>query len=120
MAILTTVHLDEGHLLDAWPILHAAAGEVQAQWWESEARALLARGGGVLAARAANGSVYGVATYECVHRGTGSVLAVDRFVTLELNRNEPAKEALRGAINEIAAAFGCRSIALPVSARPAR
>lgn len=115
MPILTIAHLDEEHLHDAWPILHAAGGEPQRLWWENEARALLGRGGGILAARAADGRVYGVATYECLHRGGGSILAVNRLVTLELSRKQPARQALRGAIDEMASAFGCSSVALPVS-----
>lgn len=120
MPILTIAHLDEEHLLDAWPILHVAGGEVQRLWWENEARALLGRGGGILAARAADGTVYGVATYECAHRDAESVLAVDRLVALELNGNEPVKRALRGAIDEIASAFGCSAIALPARPSPVK
>jgi hypothetical protein len=111
-------HLDESKLLDAWPILRAAGAEPLPDWWENEARELMGRGGGVLAARAPDGSVHGVASYECVHGPrTGSVLAVDRLVTFELNRKEPVKEALCGAIYTIAAAFCCSSVALPLPAR---
>ena len=118
MPELTIEHLDEQKLLDAWPLLRSAGVESLPDWWENEASALMDRGGGVLAARAADGSVHGVATYECVHRPrTGSVLAVDRLVTFELNRKEPVKEALGGALHMIASAFCCSAIALPLPAK---
>jgi hypothetical protein len=118
MPAFTIEHLDEQKLLDAWPILRAAGAEPLPDWWENEARALLGRGGGVLAARAPDGSVHGIATYECVHRPrTGSVLAVDRLVTFELSRKEPVKEALGGALHMIASAFCCSAIALPLPAK---
>jgi hypothetical protein len=118
MPAFTIEHLDESKLLDAWPILRSARAEPLPDWWENEACELMGRGGGVLAARAPDGSVHGVATYECVHRPrAGSMLAVDRLVTFELHRNEPVKEALCDAICRIAAAFRCSSVALPLPAK---
>jgi hypothetical protein len=115
MPAFTIEHLDERTLLDAWPLLRSAGAEPLPDWWANEAIALMSRGGGVLAARAPNGSVHGVATYECVHRPRGgSMLAVDRLVTFELNRKEPAKEALGDALHMIASAFCCSAIALPL------
>jgi len=118
MPAFTIEHLDEQNLLDAWPLLRSAGAEPLPAWWQNEARALLGRGGGVLAARAPDGSIHGIATYECVRRArAGSVLAVDRLVTLELNRKEPVKQALGGALHMIASAFCCSTIALPLPAR---
>lgn len=118
MPAFTIEHLDEQKLLDAWPILRSAGTDPLPDWWENEARALMSRGGGVLAARAPDGAVHGGATYECVHRPrAGSVLAVDRLVTFELNRKEPVKEALGGALHMIASAFCCSAIALPLPAK---
>jgi hypothetical protein len=118
MPAFTIEHLDESRLLDAWPVLRAAGAEPLPDWWEIEALELMQRGGGVLAARAPDGSVHGVATYECVHRPrAGSMLAVDRLMTFELNRKEPVKAALCEAIYRIAAAFCCSSVALPLPAK---
>jgi hypothetical protein len=111
-------HLDEHTLFDAWPLLRSAGAEALRDWWENETLELIARGGGVLAARAADGSVHGIATYECVHRPrTGPVLAVKRLVTFELNRKEPVKQALGGALHMIASAFCCTAIALPLQSK---
>nr|NUR37334.1 hypothetical protein [Sphingomonas sp.] len=118
MPAFTIEHLGEQTLLDAWPLLRSAGAEPLPDWWENEGLELMRRGGGVLAARAPDGAVYGIATYECVHRShAGSVLAVDRLVTFELNRKEPVKEALGGALHMIASAFCCSSIALPLPAK---
>jgi hypothetical protein len=115
MPVFTIEHLDEHRLLDAWPILRSTGLEPLPDWWENEALELMGRGGGVLAARAVDGSVHGVATYECIHRPrAGCVLAVDRLVTFELNRKEPVKEALCEAIHRIASAFCCTCVALPL------
>lgn len=118
MPAFTIEHLDAQTVLDGWPLLLAAGAEPLSEWWESEALALMSRGGGVLAARAPDGSVHGIATYECVHRaGAGSVLAVDRLVTFELNRKEPVKQAIGGALHMIASAFCCSTIALPIPSK---
>jgi hypothetical protein len=110
-------HLDEQKLLDAWPLLPSTNAEPLPTWWENEALELMGRGGGVLAARAGDGCVHGVATYECVHRPrAGRVLAVDRLVTFELKR-EPVKQALCDALYVIAAAFCCSAVALPLPAK---
>lgn len=118
MSIFTIEHLGEEMLLDAWPVLRSTGAEPIADWWTNEAHDLMRRGGGVLAARAPDGSVHGVATYECVHRmRAGSVLAVDRLVTFELNRKQPVRTALREALHLIAAAFSCSAVALPLPAK---
>lgn len=118
MPAFTIENLDESTLLDAWPLLRSTGAEAVPDWWENEGRALMGRGGGVLAARAPDRSVHGVATYECVNRGRGGpMLAVDRLVTLELNRKEPVKAELCHALRKMASAFRCSSIALPLPAR---
>lgn len=118
MPAFTIEHLAVDNLLDAWPVIRSACTEPLAEWWENEARALIGRGGGVLAARAQDNSVHGIATYECVRRANaGSVLAVDRLVTFELNRKEPVKQALGAALHMIASAFCCSGIALPQPAK---
>lgn len=118
MPPFTIGQLEEDNLLDAWPVLRLASTDAVPDWWEHGARALIDRGGGVLAARAPNGSVHGIATYECVQRQrAGSMLAVDRLVTFELNRKQPIKEALCEALYAIAAAYCCSSIAMPMPAK---
>jgi hypothetical protein len=118
MPPFSIVHLDERNVLDAWPVLRSTGAVVVADWWEDEVHQLMNRGGGILAARAADGSIHGVATYECVHRPrTGCVLAVGRLVTIELSRKQPVKEALCDALHVIAGAFCCSAVAMPLPAK---
>lgn len=118
MPAFTIEHLNRRKLHDAWPVLRSACADLLPHWWENEALTLMERGGGVLVARAPDGSVHGVATYQCVRwPRAGSVLAVDRLVTFELNRKEPVKAALCEAIHRIATAFSSTCVALPLSAK---
>jgi hypothetical protein len=107
-------HLSEDRLAEAWPVVCMSHSHANADWWISESSALIGRGGGVLAARAADGCIHGIATYEVVRRAlVGRVLAVATLVTFELSRRAPARRALDEALELLASAFDCRSIVLP-------
>lgn len=108
-------HLSQLQLEEAWPVLCLGGVELLDDWWLREARELIERGGGVLVARAPDGTIHGVATYECVRRaGVGPVLAVERLVSFELSRKAPARNALHEALALIARAFSCSEIDLPL------
>jgi hypothetical protein len=108
--------LREDQLLDAWPVVRMANVHANSEWWIDEAAALMKRGGGVLAARAPNGTIYGVATYEVAKRAPlGRVLAVDILITFELSRRAPARKSLTKALELLASAFDCRGIVLPLA-----
>jgi hypothetical protein len=109
MPHFTVEHLRDDQLAEAGPVLRLSSSEFMPEWWESEARALIGRGGGVLVARTLDGSIHGLATYEVVKQPhAGRVLSVPRLVSFELSRKQPAKCALTGALQRIAAAFECR------------
>jgi hypothetical protein len=109
-------HLSDDRLPDAWPIVRMSHSHATADWWMSEASALIERGGGILAARAADGSIHGIATYEIVRKAlVGRVLAVDTLISFELSRRAPARRALDEALELLASAFECRSIVLPLA-----
>ena len=115
MAQFVIEQLSEGELLEAWPVVQQCNSHANAAWWISEAIALMERGGGVLAARAPDGSIHGVATYEVTKKALlGRVLAVDTLITFELSRRAPARHALYDALELLASAFECRSIVLPL------
>ena len=97
MPAFTIEHLEKRTLSDAWPLLRSASREPMIDWWEKEARQLLDRGGGVLAARAPDASIHGIATYECIHRPrTGSVLAWDaRAKNVDSTLPTPIESPLR-------------------------
>jgi len=115
MAQFTIEHLSEDLLLDAWPVVRMANSHANADWWRSEATALIGRGGGILAARAPDDTIHGVATYEVAKKAlVGRVLAVDTLITFELSRRAPARHALCDALELLGHAFDCRSIVLPL------
>jgi hypothetical protein len=106
-------HLSADQLSEAWPILHATRAEPVAQWWENDAKDLIRRGGGVLVARAADGRIRGLATYESVERPhEGRLLEVGKLITFELSRKEPIRHALCKALDLLALAGGLNGVAL--------
>lgn len=118
MALFVIEHLSDGQLADAWPVVQQARSHANADWWSSEAAALIERGGGVLAARAPDGTIHGVASYQVARKALlGRVLAVDMLITFELSRKAPARKALCEALELLASAFDCRSIVLPLPSK---
>lgn len=118
MQLFTVEHIEQELLESAWPVVRMAGEHFDSIWWQSEAEELIGRGGGVLAARGPDSAVYGIATYEPVKkRDLGQVLAVRTLITLDLARKAPARRALCSALDLVAGALGCTSVALP---RPAK
>ncbi len=118
MARFAIEHLGEDQLVEAWPVVRMSHSRANADWWISEAAALAGRGGGILAARAPDGSIHGIATYEVVRKALlGRVLAVDTLITFELSRRAPARNALCDALELLGHAFDCRSIVLPLPSK---
>lgn len=86
-------------------------GATRCSSWERDARALIARGGGVLGARAADGLLHGVATYEViVGEDVERLLAVERLISLELSGRQPVKRQLLEALERISEAFHCAGV----------
>lgn len=107
-------HLNPDQLREAWPVVRMSDSLANCDWWVSEAAQLIERGGGILAARASDGSIHGVATYAVARKPlVGRVLTVDILVTFELSRRAPARRALYEALELLAGAFDCRSIVVP-------
>ena len=118
MAIFAIEHLSGDQLAGAWPVVRMSHSHASAEWWLTEAAALIERGGGILAARTPDGSVHGVATYEVARKALlGRVLAVDTLITFELSRRAPARHALHQALELLANGFDCRSVVVPLPSR---
>lgn len=118
MAHFTVENLQKERLGEAWPVVRTSGLEANLDWWLTDATELIERGGGVLAARAPDGSIYGVATYDLV--GTpplARLLAVEILVTFELNRSAPARRTLREALEQIATVLNCTGTAFPLSTK---
>lgn len=112
--------LQKEQLDEAWPVVRTSGLEANAEWWVHDAAELIERGGGVLAARAPDGSIHGIATYELVGKPPlAELLAVEILVTFELNRSAPARRTLCEALEQVATAFGCTGIAFPLSTKAA-
>jgi hypothetical protein len=118
MSKFAVEHLSDDRLADAWPVVCMSHSHANVEWWISEAAAVIGRGGGVLAASALDGTIYGVATYEVAKKAVlGRVLAVGTLVTFELSRRAPARHALCDALDLLGHAFVCRSVVLPLPSK---
>jgi hypothetical protein len=111
-------HLNPDQLGEAWPVVRMSDSLANCDWWMSEAAQLIERGGGILAARASDGNIYGVATYAVAKKPlVGRVLTVNTLITFELSRRAPARHALHEALKLLANAFDCRSIVFPLPSK---
>jgi len=118
MQHFTIEALHEDQLAEAAAIVRMAMSNCNPEWWEESTRELIDRGGGVLAARAGDRSIYGVATYEVVkRRHTGPVLTVETLASFDLSRKQPVKQALVDALDMISTVFGCRAMAVPLPSK---
>ena len=113
MPRFTVEHLGSGQLDEAWPLVRMSGSHFEPDWWRTEAEEVIGRGGGVLVARVADGSIHGLATYEPDAGG----LAVERLLTFELNRTAPCRRALSAALDVLAVALGCNRVEFPASPR---
>lgn len=111
MPDLTVEHLSKQRLSEAWPLLVTGAVGCIPTWWANESAALIHRGGGVLVARASDGLIHGLATYEPL-AGTGHkrVLAVDSLITVELNTKQPTRKQLLRELDLLAQSLGCTNV----------
>ena len=111
-------HLSEGRLAEAWPVVRMSRSHAHSDWWVCEGVALIARGGGILAVRAPDQVIHGIATYEVGRKARlGRVLVIDTLITFELSRRAPVRRALCDALELLASAFDCRSIVLPLPSK---
>ena len=113
-------NLQKEQLREAWLVVRTSGLEANMDWWVTDATELIDRGGGVLAARAPDGGIHGVATYIVVGKLPFTrVLAVEILITFELNRSAPAGRALLEALEQVAAARNCAAVAMTLSDKAA-
>lgn len=113
MPDLTVTPIDKEELPFVWPLVRAGGHDLGLRGWLLDGRALMARGGAILAARAPDSTFFGVATCEAVERGTVRVLDVGVFVAFELSRDAPVRRALTDAVEALAEELGCRGVTVP-------
>ncbi len=106
-------NLKRDRLLDAWPVVRVCGPQTNPDWWLNDARQLIERGGGVLAARALDHIVHGIATYEPLDdKYRGRILAVQDLLSFELSHAAPVRRALCDALDDLSLALGCNGIAI--------
>lgn len=118
MTSFTVAPLDSAAMADAYPMVRAAAPEVEAEQWQRYAEWLRNAQGGVLGAFAPNARLHGVAAYcrddELRH---GRALRVDLIVTFELSRSAPVRRALCDALEGLAREKRCDRLTLALPSR---
>jgi hypothetical protein len=117
MAEFTVQALKPSELSEAWPIVRSGPYP-NVDWWLSEAAELISNGGGILVARARDGRIYAVATFDApAELATERVLTIRLLISFELSLSAPARGALLKALQRIASRLECRHIVAPLVAR---
>lgn len=109
--------LTKGQLEEAWPVVCSSGGFANIDWWVSDAAELIAGGGGVLVARAPDGRVQGLATFDRSSLAAQRILRVPLLITFELSRCSPARTALLHALKGIARKLDFDQIILPLEGK---
>lgn len=113
MPDLHIAELQLDQLALAWPLASRGASAGNLGSWLARMGELIERGGGILAARAEDGLIHGIAVYEPVGRPRAQrVLQVDTLVTFELSRRAPVEHALCQALNRLVRDFPCDCLAI--------
>lgn len=101
----------------AFPLVRSIAPEVTPDEWRGYVRRRSMQGG-ILGLFGADGEISGLLSYRLGERlRHGTVLALDDFVTFELSRNAPGRQALLAAAEVLAHQLGCGGIELRVAAK---
>jgi hypothetical protein len=112
MPDLTVVALDRAELSFVWPLVRAGGYDLGLEGWLIDGRALIARGGAVLAVRGGDGTFYGAATCEAIEQRGVRILKVDTFVACEVSRGAPVRRALTDGVEQFGEELGCAGIAV--------
>ncbi|QIK95770.1 hypothetical protein G7076_04175 [Sphingomonas sp. HDW15A] len=117
MPSLSVSNLEAHELSEAYPLIRCLAG-VETGQWINFAKHLLEQGGGVLAARAEDRRIHGVAGYVVgSNLRYGEVLRIEALVTLEFSHTPLVRDALSAAIDELADRMGCAVVVYNLDAR---
>lgn len=114
-AHFTIASLGLDDLGDAWPIVRASGAHANEDWWIAEAAQMIAGGGGVLVARAPDGYLHAVASFEPPGAAGQRTLVVRTLITFELSASEPARSALLAALKRVARKLECSHLSFPLA-----
>lgn len=122
----TAPHLNQQYCVDeltprqadaAFPLIRAIQPEVSLDDWRDYVRRRSMQGG-LLGLFGVDGEISGLLSYRLGERlRHGTVLALDDFVTFELSRNAPGRQALLAAAEDLAWKLGCTGVELRVGRR---
>ncbi|HJP67983.1 MAG TPA: hypothetical protein VJ846_03690 [Sphingomicrobium sp.] len=115
VALFKVKALATEELSEVWPIVRSSGDYANEDWWIAEASRVIANGGGVLVARAADGCLHAVASFERPERPGHDALVVRTLITFELSPNEPARTAVLNALKRIATKLQCTHLILPLA-----
>ena len=117
MPIFSVVDMDENALSAAYPLIRTATPYVSAEQRLDYARKVRIRGG-LLGLMGPQSTLFGLLTYRCEESLChGRIFVVDNFLTFELNRAAPGRQALCGAAEALARKQGCNAIELRLDSR---
>lgn len=111
---LSVEALKTEELSEAWALARASGTYANKDWWIAEGTEIISAGGGVLAARAMDGQLHGVATFQASREGT---LVIPLLVTFEFSRCEPTRNALLNSLKRIATKLECTHVLAPLSGK---
>ena len=117
MPIFSVVDMDENAFSAAYPLVRTATPDVSVEQWLDYARKVRMRGG-LLGLMGPQSTLFGLLTYrneESLRHGR--IFVVDNFLTFELNRAAPGRQALCEAAEALARKQGCNAIELRLDSR---
>ncbi len=103
-------------MAEAYPLIRCVSA-VSLEGWQDFGRRLEERGGGIVAVRAEDCKVHGVAAYlPIVSLKHGKALRVDSIAAFEFGHSAPVREALSIALDDLARAQGCKAVLIGLDA----
>lgn len=104
-------------MAEAYPLIRRQA-RVGPERWQEFGRQLSSSGGGVLAVRAEDGRVHGVAAYLPVVSLThGNALRVEAIAAFELGHASLVRNALSAALDKLARSLRCEVVMVSLDAK---
>ena len=117
MPIFSVVDMDENAFSAAYPLVRTAIPDVSVEQWLDYARKVRMRGG-LLGLMGPQSTLFGLLTYRAEESlRHGKIFVVDNFLTFELNRAAPGRQALCDAAEALARMQGCNAIELRLDSR---
>ena len=117
MPKLVVNDLEPERMAEAYPLIRRMA-RVGPDRWEAFGRHLVSQGGGVLAVRAEDDRVHGVAAYMPVaNLKHGQALRVEAIAAFEFGHVSLVRNALSAALDKLARQKGCEVVMISLDAK---